>query len=96
MVVVGGLTATRAFLGVQPSAHGRLARPGRASSAGCAAQDLNILNILLTPGGCGTFRAGVERDRAGVERDRADVERLGPTGTFFPDPAAVEKQPNSP
>lgn len=89
MVVVGGLTATRAFLGVQPSAHGRLARPGRASSAGCAAQDLNILNILLTPGGCGTFRAG-------VERDRADVERLGPTGTFFPDPAAVEKQPNSP
>ncbi|SOO06981.1 hypothetical protein XFF7767_850023 [Xanthomonas citri pv. fuscans] len=37
---------------------------------------LNILNILLTPGGCGTFRAGVTRYRAGVTRHRAGVARF--------------------
>lgn len=59
-----------------PTAVGRLARPDRASSAGCAAQELNILNILLTPGGCATFRAGVRRCRAGVRRYRAGVRRF--------------------
>ncbi|EHP6371501.1 hypothetical protein KJI07_004712 [Escherichia coli] len=53
-----------------------MARPDRAPSAGCAAQDLNILNILLTPGGCATFRAGVPRYRAGVPRYRAGVPRF--------------------
>ena len=47
----------------------------RHQGAGCAAQDLNILNILLTPGGCATFRAGVPRYRAGVPRYRAGVPR---------------------
>ncbi len=59
-----------------PTAVGRLARPDRASSAGCAAQDLNILNILLTPGGCATFRAVVRRYRAVVRRYGAGVRRF--------------------
>ena len=55
-----------------------MARPDRAPSAGCAAQDLNILNILLTPGGCATLSGGrhVPREVSAVEQQLSLFKEL--------------------